>query len=64
MIIKGVEIDVEKAAHAVAAAYIAKVSDPNYVPHVGEIDDLLKAYLHAYTEVTSKDSEFLQALIE
>lgn len=64
MIINKADVDMEKAAQAVAAAYVAMVADPNYVPRVGEIDDLLKAYLNAYTEVISKDPGFLRALIE
>ena len=64
MKINGVEVDMEKAAQAIAAAYVAMIANPNYVPRAGEIDDLLKAYLCTYTEVISKDHEFLLALVE
>lgn len=62
MIINGKEIDLEKAAQAVATAYAIMCSDPEYVPATGDIDDLLSAYLHAYKEVISKDREALEAL--
>lgn len=62
MKINGIEIDMEKAAHAVAAAYALISSDPDHEPKQGEIDNLLAAYLYAYNEVMSKDREFLEAL--
>lgn len=62
MIVNGIEIDLEKAAQAVATAYAVKCSDPEYVPATGDIDNLLSAYLCAYKEVISKDREALEAL--
>lgn len=64
MKINGVEIDMEKAAHAVAAAYALIDSDPNHVPEDGEVDNLLKSYLLAYMEVISKEPAYLRALVE
>ena len=64
MIVNGIEVDMEKAAQTVAAAYVTMVANPNYIPRAGAIDDLLKAYLCSYTEVISKDCEFLRALVE
>lgn len=64
MKINGIEIDMEKAAHAVAAAYALIDSEPNHVPEAGEIDNLLSAYLHAYLEVISKDPAYLRSLVE
>lgn len=64
MKINGIEIDIEKTACAVAAAYAVISSNPDYESHDGDIDNLLQSYLHAYIDVTSKDSEYLRALVE
>lgn len=62
MKLNGIEVDMEKAAQAVATAYALKATDSDYVPKAGDIDDLLKAYLYAYKEVISKDCKALEAL--
>jgi len=63
MKINNLEIDLKQAANAIAAAYAVKTEINQTAPQVGEIENMIQAYLYAYREVISKTPEEIASLL-
>lgn len=63
MNIRDTKLDVSRMAHDIAFLYTQKHSQSSEAPNLEEIDNLVQAYVTAYSRVAAMDSEALEALV-